>query len=424
MSKNTPAPPDYTGAAREQAQASRDLTDVQTWSNRPTQNTPWGTTTWDTYARTDPASGTPITQWTQNTTLTPELQRALDAQLALQEGRSNLAQRQFGRSADEMAPEVDFGAMPDRAENLSPTNVSMSGSTPFAFAPNSASLQGVSSAEKYRKDAGDAIYNQFSDRNEPIFARDRERQRTQLYNQGLKEGDAAYEDQMRTFDQGVNDARTNAAYQATIGSGAEAQRMFGMDSSLRGQQFQEGMSGAGLNNSVRTQQFNEQLAAGNQNFNQQLAAGNFANQNRQQAIAELLQQRGWSLNEANALLTGQQVGMPSMPSFNTAQRSETPQLLQAAQMGFNSQMDAFNAQQAAAQGLMSGAMGAFAMSDRRLKRNVRRVGTVAGHPWYEFEYVWGEKSQGVMADEVPARYTARHSSGYMMVNYGALLNGL
>lgn len=60
-------------------------------------------------------------------------------------------------------------------------------------------------------------------------------------------------------------------------------------------------------------------------------------------------------------------------------------------------------------------------SDRRLKRDIRRVGTVNGHAWYEFEFLWGERGEGVMADEVPAEFVETHASGFAMVDYGKLL---
>jgi hypothetical protein len=44
----------------------------------------------------------------------------------------------------------------------------------------------------------------------------------------------------------------------------------------------------------------------------------------------MLQQRGFALNEANALLSGQQVGMPQMPTYNTAGRAEAAPTYQAA----------------------------------------------------------------------------------------------
>jgi hypothetical protein len=63
-------------------------------------------------------------------------------------------------------------------------------------------------------------------------------------------------------------------------------------------------------------------------------------------------------------------------------------------------------------------------SDRRLKTNIKRVGTHRlGIGIYEFDYVWGEHATGVMADEVrtvmPEAVT-RHSSGYDMVDYSKL----
>lgn len=63
-------------------------------------------------------------------------------------------------------------------------------------------------------------------------------------------------------------------------------------------------------------------------------------------------------------------------------------------------------------------------SDRRLKTNIKRVGT---HPLgigiYEFDYVWGEHATGVMADEVKTvmpEAVTRHPSGYDVVDYSKL----
>ena len=70
-------------------------------------------------------------------------------------------------------------------------------------------------------------------------------------------------------------------------------------------------------------------------------------------------------------------------------------------------------------GAMSGASLGASFSDRRLKRNIERIGTTpAGYPWYRFEYLWGEPGEGVMADEVPPDWVIQHPSGYAMVDYG------
>jgi hypothetical protein len=111
------------------------------------------------------------------------------------------------------------------------------------------------------------------------------------------------------------------------------------------------------------------LGAGNyanqqnqQQFGQNLQGGNFQNQNRQQAIAEQALQRGMSLNEMNALLTGTQVGMPSMPSFNTSQSTGGVNYSNAADKGYNADMNAYNAKQQQSQSMMSGVTSVASMA--------------------------------------------------------------
>jgi hypothetical protein len=69
--------------------------------------------------------------------------------------------------------------------------------------------------------------------------------------------------------------------------------------------------------------------------------------------------------------------------------------------------------------------GVAALSDRRLKSNIERIGThKLGIGLYEYD-ILGQRQQGVMADEVEKimpEAVLMHPSGYKMVNYG-LLNG-
>lgn len=60
-------------------------------------------------------------------------------------------------------------------------------------------------------------------------------------------------------------------------------------------------------------------------------------------------------------------------------------------------------------------------SDRRLKRNIERIGTINGFPWYSFNYIWGESSVGVMSDEVPRSFVMT-INGYDYVNYAKVLD--
>jgi hypothetical protein len=253
-------------------------------------------------------------------------------------------------------------------------------------------------------------------------------------------------------------------------SGNEAQRLFGMQMGARqqgvgetmqagnfanqaqGQLYGQLMGQANLFNQAGQQAFGQNLAAGQfgnqalgqaqnldinrmqamnqaqqQGFGQNMQYANMMNQLRQQAIAEQMQRRGMSLNEMNALLTGQQVGMPQMPRFNAAGASETPQLLNAGQMGYQANLDAFNAQQQGLANTMGGltnlASTAFMFSDRRLKSRIKRVGTHdIGVGIYEYDMA-GYRQRGVIAQEVAAvrpDLVKRHPSGYLMVNYGEL----
>ena len=276
----------------------------------------------------------------------------------------------------------------------------------------------------------------------------------QAFQQNMAAGQAGNQAAGQEFQQGssANQFQNQAAnqiFQQMLGAsqfGNQAQQ----------QLFGQNMGMADLSNRANAQAFGQDLQAaqfGNQalgqaaaldqsrmgamnqamgqqfGMNQQLA--NQQNQLRQQAIAEQMQRRGMSLNEMNALLSGQQVGMPQMPNFNQAQRSETPDILGATQMGYDAQLGAYNAKQAGASNMMGGLFslgGAalsnpFMFSDRRLKRGLKRVGTHAiGVGIYDYTML-GFPQRGVIAQEVQKvrpDLVARHASGYLTVNYSEL----
>ncbi len=349
-----PAPPDYVGAAEAQAEAGQELTQAQTWANRPNQVTPWGSTMWGAEAAVDPVTGDPVTQWTSTETLTPQLQEALDAQMALTGGRSGLASGMLERVGEEIGGPMDWEQFGD------PTGLE--------FDPT-----------QLRQRAEDAAYESSTRRLGPRFAENRQAMEIKLRNQGLRPGDQAYDTEMRRMDEQETDAYAAAQLQATGVGRAES-----------GQLFQ-----------------------------QQTGTANYANQLRQDAIREEMTARGFSLNEINALLTGQQVQNPAFQSFNTAGVSAPPQYLNAADMGFGAQMDVYGAQQAGQQGLMSGlgslASGAMMMCDRRLKRDITRIGEFMGYPLYVFRYLWGTWAVGPMSDEVNSEAVFKHN-GFDMID--------
>ena len=127
-------------------------------------------------------------------------------------------------------------------------------------------------------------------------------------------------------------------------------------------------------------------------------------------------------------VSGQQIGMPQMPGFQAASRAEAPQYLQAAGMAGNYGLSQYGIESQLMGGAMGGLMGlagsvapyAFALSDRRLKSNIRRIGsTPAGQPVYSYT-IFGRQEVGVMADESPSIAVHRHPSGYLMVDYSRI----
>ena len=102
--KSTPKAPDYQSAAEATAASDREMLEYQTQANRPNQNTPFGGQTWE-----QDADG----NWTQNTFLNEDSQRALDAQLGLSADRSELGQGMMGRVEDEFSDPMDWSGLPE-----------------------------------------------------------------------------------------------------------------------------------------------------------------------------------------------------------------------------------------------------------------------------------------------------------------------
>lgn len=74
---------------------------------------------------------------------------------------------------------------------------------------------------------------------------------------------------------------------------------------------------------------------------------------------------------------------------------------------------------------ISGAGAIAAISDRSVKRDIKRVGTLpSGLPWYSYRLKWSDKfTQGVLADEAEKMFPAavsRNSDGLHVVDYSRI----
>lgn len=276
--------------------------------------------------------------------------------MRIQEGRSGLAESLLGRAGEEFGPAVDWGKYTELGAT---PGAGQYNPNPYQMGLDTGGMQDVDPSRRYYDEAGDAIYGRATSRLDPQWEQRASDMETKLWNQGLRPGDEAYDRAQGDFDRARNDAYEQAQYGATIGAGQEAGRMYGMDLGTRGQQFDEAMGGGQFANQAAAQQFADQLRGGGQGFTEQMQSSGYQNKLRQQQIAEDMQRRGYSLNEINAILTGQQVSQPNMPDFSYAQQSQTPQYLQAANMGYNADLQSMDANRAF-WGDIGGGLGAVA----------------------------------------------------------------
>ena len=372
MGKSTPAPIDYEAAALAEGEQARNITEAQTWANRPEQINPWGTINWSNTPVYDPTTDQEINRWTQQTQLTPGLQQALDSQIAMQAGRSMIAEDMLGDIYNSYSDPIDwsgFGGMmaPGPQNQMTMQNLPdlwghlqwdlpQYSTTGTVRQLDFGNLYDVDDPQFTLQRAEDATYGRMADRLNQQFGSERQALEIKLRNQGLVPGDEAYKAQMYQQSMKENDAYQNAQNEAIMAGGREAERMYGMQTGLRGMGAQELLNLGNFANAASQQEFGQHMAAGSQAFSDVLNAANFQNQARQQAfnermgaygyntnlafreadyynqlrqqaINEMITQRGYSLNEAMALLQGQQVGLPQFNQFNQAQAAQAPQLL-------------------------------------------------------------------------------------------------
>ncbi|MFC3231266.1 tail fiber domain-containing protein [Marinibaculum pumilum] len=311
---------------------------------------------------------------------------------------------------------------------------------PITQGQSGSQVQPQAAADPYqtalqRQRVEDALYQRATARLDPYWQTQQQALESRLAAQGIPVGSEAHDAEWDRFDRARTDAYGQARDQALLAGGDEQSRLFGLGLAGRQQGFNELLAGGqfanaaqaqayGQASNTRGQLFNEQMAGRQQAFTegmttaqqayyQALQNAQLQNAARQQAIQEQLLARNQPINELAALL-GVSGGV-QMPQFGQpAQVGVAPPDLQGAI--YNSYQGQVNnrAQQAAAQarqmqglGNVLGTAGTIAahagwLSDRRLKRDVRRVGTGAlGLPLYAFRYLWEAAERvGYMADEV------------------------
>jgi hypothetical protein len=461
--KSTPAAPDYTKMAEMTAKSQNDQLLQQTWANRATQTDAFGNkTSWNATPAVDAkgnaildSSGKPISSWDQKVDLSPEQQQLFNDQQQIATDKNQLAKTLVPRMQAEYGKGIDWSTLSpyanvplDRTQQNAPgLNTSMGQDAGGAATSlNYGNLQNVDQADKTRQNAYDNAYKMATSRLDPQYQQQQAQLESKLANQGITQGSDAYQKAMDQFSRSKTDAYNQAMMGATSQAGQQAQIDYGINMGLRQQQGQEALNAANYgmgaqaqnfqqrlaagqaNNTAQQQQFGMGMQAGAQNFSQQLQGAQFQNQQRQQQLTEMMQQRGFSLNEINAILSGTQVNAPQFAGYNTAGQGQGVDYSGAAKDQYGASMDAYNAAQAnsplnAAASLAGTAMKAYT-SDARVKREIKRIGRhPRGYGIFTYRFI-GERGKrtGVIAQDV-ARVrpdlVIRHN-GVLMVKAEAL----
>ena len=245
----------------------------------------------------------------------------------------------------------------------------------------------------------------------PSLAIERNKYEQQLADQGIRYGSPAYENAMRNYSMQADDARLAAIAQ----SGQEQQRQAAIaqaqgeftnkaqqqayeQARLRGefgneaqnQAYQQLVARSQLFNQAQQQQFGQEAQRGSfanaalaQNFAQQQSAFNARNAARSQGLNEIFALRNQPINEITALLAGSQVSQPNFINANMP-TIPTTDVAGIINKNFDQQL-AVSAQQNATMNNVIGGLfglggslggGAVARSDRDVKQDIHRMGSV------------------------------------------------
>ena len=307
--------------------------------------------------RGEPVDG--IQQFDRTTTLDPAQQAIVDQQTAISGQLNELAGDQITRVGDSLTNPYSYEGMPD---------------APVADATA-------------RQQTIDAINSQYASRLDPRFADAQTALETQLANQGIGVGSDAYTKAMESQNRSRNDAYQSAMNAAITGGGAEQSRLFGLQGNAR-----------------------------------------------ERAIQEYERIRNAPLNEVAALMSGTQINNPTfsaIPQTGVSPTDLTGAINTAYQGNVNNYATQVGANNAATGGLfglagavgggLAGNAGLFKPSDRRIKKNIKKVGKLDnGLDVYSYQYKWGGPQQiGLMAQDVEKvnPKAVQEFNGIKAVNY-------
>lgn len=402
MSKpSAPAAPDPTVTAAAQTASNQATATTNAELNRVNQYTPYGSSTYNVTG-TNP-DGTP--EYSQTTSLSQPQQNLLNM---TQQGEQTLGQTALGQLSNVQST---YG-QPFNASGLPQVTGSVPSAGGVQSSFDTSNLPGITSqvngGQSYQdaiQQAQNAAYQSQTQYLDPQFQQGQQSLNAQLANEGLQTGNTAYDNAQTNFANQKQQAYQGAQDAAVSAGDTEQNTLYG-----------QGLSSANLQNSANLQGYNEALgsaqfgnSAQQQLYGQNLSGANLQNSASAQALNQALGLYNQPLNSYNALATGAQVQSPTFSSVPTTNQAGTD-VAGITNSAYQQQLAAYQQQMSGINNLfgLGGSLGAAAIlapaaSDRRLKRDIVRVGsTPSGIPTYLFRYNSDPEQVhfGVMADEV------------------------
>lgn len=412
------------------------------------------------------------------TTLDPAQQAILDQNNAANLNLSKLAATQSGKLNDLLGTPFDISGAPAAgtagnyqslrefmsAPQLATTfgdagSISRDFGTTIANAGDITRSYGANDFSADRQRVEDA----YLARMQPGLDASRARIEQQASDRGLQPGSVAYNRFVDQQSRAENDAR-NVAIQA---GGAEQSRLVGMErdratfqNAAQAQQYGQNANDAtfrnagiqlgnaaqqqlfdqlmgratfgnnatqqNADNAFRTTAANNQVIQGNNAINTQT----FNEQNALRAafLNEAYAQRSQPINEITSLLSGSQIQNPTFQNVNMPQLP-TVDIAGLINKEYDQKVAAAQAKSAGTGALLGGLSSLFTgiLSDERAKKDIKKVGSLKGHPLYEYQYKGkfddGKRHIGVMAQEAEKKRpdaVRKGPDGLRRVDYGAL----
>jgi hypothetical protein len=441
MGKSSASPPDYNAITQSQLAVNKAQTQQNQAANLISQVGPTGSTGYTLTGYT--ADGMP--QYTQVNTLNPLLQQNYDLQLWNQNRNQNLMTELVNPMQANFVGGINTNAM-------TPTKGGLSDAQQIWFDQNlkenagDAQLASSPLAIQGQVNSGDLQHafdqqQQAAYNSQMAYLRPQQQQQTQqqidqLAQQGITQASnpTAYANAMSLLNNNqtfANQQAYNNSYQSGL---AGANQLYNQNlqnanfaNAAQAQSFGQSATNAGAQNAQNQFNANLQNSATAQMVQNYLQSGALSNQASAQDYSNAINTYNAPLNAYQILSGINQPNVGGSVNTPTTAGQSAPNLMQAAQNNYQAQLASYNNTQSGLFGLGSAGIMAYALSDRRIKKDITKIGTRAdGIGVYSFRYEWEDGTPlhvGVMAQEVAPIYphaVATLPGGVMAVNYAAL----